>query len=239
MAHRSMDNGRDETHREADVAPPGSRERAESDLTGWNPARDEESSTRQGRYYRAATMRMALPRTQVDDGPREDVYGTPPEDSGPYGRDDRDSRYATGWGPRHDTGEQDVELSRQRADYRPWDRSGYGGGEPSRPQPPQGSPTATYASTAVNAARMERSAMEMRAPATGWTGAPPSARAATRRAPTAGLGQARLHPPAHGVTGRAPKSTPPSRAAPRRAPPAGTTAPATAAGVTRPCWPAR
>ncbi|QQR44469.1 CBS domain-containing protein [Myxococcus xanthus] len=138
MAHRSMDNGRDETHREADVAPPGSRERAESDLTGWNPARDEESSTRQGRYYRAATMRMALPRTQVDDGPREDVYGTPPEDSGPYGRDDRDSRYATGWGPRHDTGEQDVELSRQRADYRPWDRSGYGGGEPSRPQPPQG-----------------------------------------------------------------------------------------------------
>ncbi|WP_141620904.1 CBS domain-containing protein [Myxococcus sp. AB036A] len=139
MAHRSMDNGRDETHREADVAPPGSRERAESDLTGWNPARDEESSTRQGRYYRAATMRMALPRTQVDDGPREDMYGTPPEDSGPYGRDDRDSRYATGWGPRHDTGEQDVELSRQRADYRPWDRSGYGGGsEPSRPQPPQG-----------------------------------------------------------------------------------------------------
>ncbi|NOJ80128.1 CBS domain-containing protein [Myxococcus xanthus] len=142
MAHRSMDNGRDETHREADVAPPGSRERAESDLTGWNPARDEESSTRQGRYYRAATMRMALPRTQVDDGPREDVYGTPPEDSGPYGRDDRDSRYATGWGPRHDTGEQDVELSRQRADYRPWDRSGYGGGggEPSRTQPPQGEP---------------------------------------------------------------------------------------------------
>ncbi|QDE93798.1 CBS domain-containing protein [Myxococcus xanthus] len=140
MAHRSMDNGRDETHREAEVAPPGSRERAESDLTGWNPARDEESSTRQGRYYRAATMRMALPRTQVDDGPREDVYGTPPEDSGPYGRDDRDSRYAAGWGPRHDTGEQDVELSRQRADYRPWDRSGYGGGggEPSRTQPPQG-----------------------------------------------------------------------------------------------------
>ncbi|WNZ62171.1 hypothetical protein QEG98_41270 [Myxococcus sp. MxC21-1] len=99
MAHRSMDNGRDETHREADVAPPGSRERAESDLTGWNPARDEESSTRQGRYYRAATMRMALPRTQVDDGPREDAYGTPPEDSGPYGRDDRDSHYAAGWGP--------------------------------------------------------------------------------------------------------------------------------------------
>lgn len=140
MAHRSMDNGRDETHREADVAPPGSRERAESDLTGWNPARDEESSTRQGRYHRAATMRMALPRTQVDDGPREDVYGTPPEDSGPYGRDDRDSHSATGWGPRHDTGEQDVEFSRQRADYRSWDRTGYGGGggEPSRPQPPQG-----------------------------------------------------------------------------------------------------
>lgn len=137
MAHRSMDNGRDETHREADVAPPGSRERAESDLTGWNPARDEEASIRQGRYHRAATMRMAQPRTQVDDEPGEDVYGAPPEDSGPYGRDDRDSHYATGRGPRHDTGEQDVELSRQRADYRPWDRSVYGG-EPSRPQPPQG-----------------------------------------------------------------------------------------------------
>lgn len=135
MAHRSMDDGRDEPHREAEVAPPGSRERAESDLTGWNPARDEEASTRQGRYHRAATMRMALPRTQVDDGPREDVYGAPPEDSGPYGRDDRDSHYATGWGPRHDSGEQDVEFSRQRADYRSWDRSGYGG-EPSRTPAP-------------------------------------------------------------------------------------------------------
>ncbi|MFP2964382.1 CBS domain-containing protein, partial [Myxococcus sp. 1LA] len=150
MAHRSTDNGRDETHgarrtlpseptahREADVAPPGSRERAESDLTGWNPARDEESSTRQGRYHRAATLRMALPRTQVDDGTREDAYGAPLEDSGPYGRDDRDSRYATGWGPQHDTGEQDVELAHQRADYRSWDRTGYGGDEPARPVAPQ------------------------------------------------------------------------------------------------------
>ncbi|NVJ08099.1 CBS domain-containing protein [Myxococcus sp. AM001] len=140
MTHRSMDNGRDEPHREADVAPPGSRERAESDLTGWNPARDEEASTRQGRYHRAATMRMARPRTQVDDGPREDMNGTSPEDSGPYGRDDRDSHYASGKGPRHDTGEQDVEFSRQRADYRSWDRTGYGGGgdEPSLTQAPQG-----------------------------------------------------------------------------------------------------
>ncbi|AKQ70232.1 CBS domain protein [Myxococcus hansupus] len=142
-----MDDGRDETsgarraeptaHREPDVAPPGSRERAESDLTGWNPARDEESSTRQGRYHRAATLRMSQPRTQMDDAP-DTIHGAPPENSGPYGRDDRDSRYADGWGPRYDSGEQDVELSPQHAEYRAWDRSGYGGGrdEPFRPQGP-------------------------------------------------------------------------------------------------------
>ncbi|GHH01403.1 CBS domain-containing protein [Comamonas sp. JC664] len=137
MAHRDTDTGRDETSgaRELEVAPPGSRERAESDLTGWNPARDEESSTRQGRYYRAATLRMSQPRTQMDDAP-DAIYGAPPENSGPYGRSDRDSRYADGWGTRHDTGEQDVELSPQHAEYRAWDRSGYGAGhdEPPRPQ---------------------------------------------------------------------------------------------------------
>ncbi|NMO14040.1 CBS domain-containing protein [Pyxidicoccus fallax] len=159
---RSLDNGKDDTrtaqrnppmdpgmHRSADVAPPGSRERGESDLTGWNPARDEEPTTRQGRYHRAASLRMAQPRTHVDDRGTEGDFGTrrtgmmnmDDRDAGwegaeyargPYGRDDRDTHYATGRGPRHDAGTYENELPPQRADYRPWDRYGYGGEEPMR-----------------------------------------------------------------------------------------------------------
>ncbi|MFP2924599.1 CBS domain-containing protein [Pyxidicoccus sp. 3LG] len=151
MAQRNLDNGRDDgrtaqrspppengTPRPADVAPPGSRERAESDLTGWNPARDEEPSVRQGRFHREASLRMAQTRTNVDEGgawhatPRE-VRDRGWESSeytgGPYGRDNRDGRYATGRGPRHDMGLSETELPPQRADYRPWDRTGYGGEE--------------------------------------------------------------------------------------------------------------
>ncbi len=167
MAQRSLDNGKDDTrtaqrnpppepgvHRSADVAPPGSRERGESDLTGWNPARDEEASVRQGRFHRAASLRMAQPRTNVDDGggagpqrtgmmSREDrdagwegtEYGT-----GPYGRDNRDGRSATGRGERRDMGLQENELPPQRADYRPWDRHGYGGEEPRETQGPRMDP---------------------------------------------------------------------------------------------------
>ncbi len=179
MATRITDNGRDDTriaqhpvspgpemHRTADVSPPGSRERGESDLTGWNPARDEEPATRQGRYHRAAAMRMAQPRTNVDDGDmgmtgRGGQFGTQragmmnmddrDHDSGwegteyqyrggPYGRDNRDGRYATGKGPMADMGEQDNELPMQRADYRPWDRGGYGGEEPRHMQGPRMDP---------------------------------------------------------------------------------------------------
>jgi CBS domain-containing protein len=153
-------------HRTADVSPPGSRERGESDLTGWNPARDEEPAARQGRYHRAAAMRMAQPRTNVDDGDlgmtgQGGRFGTQrtgmmnmddrDHDSGwegteyqyrggPYGRDNRDSRYATGKGPMADMGEQENELPMQRADYRPWDRSGYGGEEPRPMQGPRVDP---------------------------------------------------------------------------------------------------
>jgi CBS domain-containing protein len=85
MADRRMDNGRDDHRtgqrpsngtasmmgstesptptRTPDVAPPGSRERSESDVTGYNPERDEDPSLRQGRFHRAAAMRMAQPRT--------------------------------------------------------------------------------------------------------------------------------------------------------------------------------
>jgi CBS domain-containing protein len=144
-------------HRGADVSPPGSRERGESDLTGWNPARDEEPSTRQGRFHRAASMRMAQPRTNVEDPGTSRDFGTrrtglmnmddrdagwegAEYSAGPYGRDDRDSRYATGKGPRHDTGTWENELPPQRADYRPWDRSGYGGEEPRETRGPRVDP---------------------------------------------------------------------------------------------------
>ena len=180
MATRITDNGRDDprtaqhpappgpgTHRTADVSPPGSRERGESDLTGYNPARDEEPSVRQGRYHRAAAMRMAQPRTNVDDSTlgggmgmarrfgaqRTGMMnmddrdhdsgweGTEYQDrGGPYGRDNRDGRYASGKGPMADMGEQDNELPMQRADYRPWDRSGYGGEEPRPMQGPRMDP---------------------------------------------------------------------------------------------------
>jgi CBS domain-containing protein len=165
MAQRTLDNGKDDnraqrspppesgTHRSADVAPPGSRERGESDLTGWNPARDEEAAARQGRFHRAASLRMAQPRTNVDDrgadtrrtglasmedrdaGWEGTEYGT-----GPYGRDNRDGRSATGRGDRRDMGMLENELPPQRADYRPWNRYGYGAEEPHEMQGPRAEP---------------------------------------------------------------------------------------------------
>ncbi|MBU8897326.1 CBS domain-containing protein [Corallococcus sp. H22C18031201] len=152
MAQRTFDNGR-EPHsspstngsgesppaRRADVAPPGSRERSESDISGWNPARDEEPSAREGRFHRAALLRMAQPRTHVDDpGAPESRVRAP----GPYGTDDRDDAYATGRGPHPHQGDDLRELHRQPADYRPWDRHGYGGApEPTHPiEPPHPAP---------------------------------------------------------------------------------------------------
>jgi CBS domain-containing protein len=216
MADRRMDNGRDDARtaqrsgvsdveaarmggtevstrgtdiskRSPDVAPPGSRERAESDVTGYSPERDEEPSARQGRFHRAAAMRMAQPRTSTDvatgmgmstgmgmgglgmgaglsagrglgqpggfgtersgpmnmddrDEARGRTYGVGGRgeggmSQGPYGRDDRDDRYASGLGDRMRMGEQDtrhsLELRRDTGgeNYRPWDRTGFGGEE--------------------------------------------------------------------------------------------------------------
>ncbi|MCE9668304.1 CBS domain-containing protein [Myxococcus stipitatus] len=144
MAQR-LDNGRDDSpdarrrrmelegSRPVDAAPPGSRERGESDLTGWNPARDEESSLREGRFHRAAQLRMAQPRTEIDDrdeaqwrSGRGPEWATGGVHGGPYGLDDRDDRYADGRGSRAIMGEQDQELRPQRAEFRAWDRAGYG-----------------------------------------------------------------------------------------------------------------
>jgi CBS domain-containing protein len=122
------------THRAPDVAPPGSRERAEADVSGWNPAREEPPTAREGRYHRAAAWRLGQVRTDVDDtgawrADRQGEHGGTP---GPYGRDDRDVRYANGAGPLRTMGDDDRELHRQRADPREWDwdRTGYGGEEP-------------------------------------------------------------------------------------------------------------
>ncbi|RKH22212.1 CBS domain-containing protein [Corallococcus praedator] len=196
------------THRPPDTAPPGSRERAESDVSGWNPARDEEPSERQGRFHRAAAWRLGQVRTDVDDTGtwREDREGEHGGSVGPYGRDDRDVRAATGQPPRDREersvrsagardgqdvrpvaiqnphgrddvrsttgqgaygrddrsvrpsgqvadrvmGDQELEMHPQRADYRDWDRTGYGGEEPllrdrrpqvSREQPARSTPS--------------------------------------------------------------------------------------------------
>lgn len=138
--------------RRADVAPPGSRERSESDVTGYNPERDEELSVRQGRFHRAAAMRLAQPRTSSEVGTGMGTstgmgmsgMGTGAGlnasgalgsggvlQQGPYGRDDRSG------GDSGDTqqrmGEQDtrhsLELRRDTGgeNFRPWDRRGYGG----------------------------------------------------------------------------------------------------------------
>ncbi|RKH32704.1 CBS domain-containing protein [Corallococcus sicarius] len=133
------------THRSPDVAPPGSRERAESDVSGWSSAREEEASVRQGRFHRAAELRLARVRTaQVDDasfwrgGHEDERGGGTPGSYGPYGRDDRDPRVATGQGPLRTQGEQEREQPRQPANFREWDRTGYGGEEPLlRDRPPQ------------------------------------------------------------------------------------------------------
>lgn len=122
------------THRPPDVAPPGSRERAEADVSGWTPGRDERPADRQGRFHRAAAWRLGRVRTDVDDTGtwRADREGERDGGTtGPYGRDDRDVRYANGAGPRRTQGEDTVlEMRPQRADYREWDRTGYGGEEP-------------------------------------------------------------------------------------------------------------
>jgi len=203
MADRRTDNGRDEQRagqqrpsgataltggtdmmpRTADVAPPGSRERSESDLTGYSPMRDEDPAMRQGRFHRAAQMRMAQPRTSSDMGMgmgsgmnadtgrderggfgmtrwghsntgergemarglgsgwdsrggsdvRDLAYGGGKQ-QGPYGTDDRDDRYASGHGPSPRMGEHDtrhsLDMRRDSGEnYRPWDRTGYGGDE--------------------------------------------------------------------------------------------------------------
>ncbi len=143
--------GMDVSKRGADVSPPGSSERAESDISGYNPERDEEPSVRQGRFHRAAMLRLAQVRTISSrsghtsmDERGEGLRRSPDRgrgsqgsmSQGPYGRDDRDDRYATGMGGRQARmGEQDtrhsLELRRDTGgeNYRPWDRTGYGAEE--------------------------------------------------------------------------------------------------------------
>jgi|GEM_PF-190375 len=218
MAEKRTDNGRDDTRgngrpgapengtsgilggaadvstrgtdvpRRADVSPPGSRERSESDMTGYSPDRDEDPNIRQGRFHRAAAMRLAQPRTSSDMATgmgtgtgmgmsgmgmgaglnargglgSQGSFGTSRSGTmnmddrdesrgggggmggrgeggmmqGPYGRDDRDDRSAIGSGSgQMRMGEQDtrhsLEMRRDSGgeNYRPWDRTGFGGEE--------------------------------------------------------------------------------------------------------------
>jgi CBS domain-containing protein len=175
MAQRHTDDGRDiparptppngtgahagerERERRAAEAPPGSRERSESDATGWSPERDEDPAAREGRYHRAAQLRMAQPRTERGAPPPEDDtshdlgqrgrrwpwsrgrHAGPPVREpaahyGPYGRDDRDAYSASGQGAGPLLGDQETYHSLDRPhtsrDYRPWDRTGPGADTP-------------------------------------------------------------------------------------------------------------
>jgi CBS domain-containing protein len=115
------DTSNERRERRPEVAPPGSAERAESDVTGWSPERDEDPAARQGRYHREAQLRMAQVRDEVR------------RQSTPYGRDDRSGEAASGLGRGELMGEQDTQHSLERPhparDYRPWDRKGYGAEE--------------------------------------------------------------------------------------------------------------
>lgn len=153
-AHGSPPNGTPgERERRAAEAPPGSRERSESDVTGWSTERDEPPEVREGRFHRAAQLRMAQPRTEEGAPPPEDDTrfergphrrhwgrGRPVErpsrtasvPHGPYGRDDRAEDDASGMGPGPLLGEQErfhsLEETHPSREYRPWDRTGHGPG---------------------------------------------------------------------------------------------------------------
>jgi len=142
--------GERERERRAAEAPPGSRERSESDVTGWSTERDEPPEVREGRFHRAAQLRMAQPRTEEGAPPPEDdtrgdrgpqhrrhFLGRSrpverPEQRGPhgpYGRDDRAAEDAAGMGSGPLLGEQERFHSLEDhppREYRPWDRTGTG-----------------------------------------------------------------------------------------------------------------
>lgn len=167
MAQRHTDDGRDtparssspngthaERERRAAESPPGSRERSESDVTGWSTERDEPPEVREGRFHRAAQLRMAQPRTEQGAPPAEDDTrfergsqrrgllhrgrGRPVErperttsaPHGPYGRDDRNVEDAAGMGSGPLLGEQErshsLDDNHPHREYRQWDRSGTG-----------------------------------------------------------------------------------------------------------------
>ncbi|WNG30398.1 CBS domain-containing protein [Cystobacter fuscus] len=116
----------EERDRRAAESPPGSSERADSDVTGWSVERDEPPELRQGRLQRAAQMWMANPRTDVL--PSGDASARVSD--GPYGWDDRSLDDAVGLGEGPRMGDQDWDTSQgfwhPAREYRPWDRLGSG-----------------------------------------------------------------------------------------------------------------
>ncbi|EPX60798.1 hypothetical protein D187_001447 [Cystobacter fuscus DSM 2262] len=116
----------EERDRRAAESPPGSSERADSDVTGWSVERDEPPALRQDRFQRAAQMGMADPRT--DALPSGDASAR--VSGGPYGWDDRALGDAVGLGGGPRMGDQDWDTSQglwhPAREYRPWDRLGAG-----------------------------------------------------------------------------------------------------------------
>ena len=173
------------SERRAAEAPPGSRERSESDVTGWSPERDETPETREGRFHRAAQMRMAQPRTE------EDVHTPWGNAAGPYGRDDRSGRDAAGLGQGPLMGEHDrthsLDAPHTPREYRQWDRSGDG----HRPEPAR-SPGARPQSAPPTSRHEDRA----------WDSAPRGSRASEDFSGHGGSEPSRGRPPAPARSGR-------------------------------------
>lgn len=128
MAQRSMDNGKDETRgtrhpplhgeeRGPDVAPPGSRERAEAHISGWTPEKEAESiQLREGPFHRAAIQRLYNPRG----GPTAGDVG-PGGFHGPRSMEERDDARRPGpprRGGWEDPSERDLRGEALSAEYR-------------------------------------------------------------------------------------------------------------------------
>ncbi|MBF5042742.1 CBS domain-containing protein [Aggregicoccus sp. 17bor-14] len=60
-----------EVPRAPELTPPGSAERSRSDLTGYRQDRDEEPEARQGRFHRAASLRLLTPTLSYEPRPPE------------------------------------------------------------------------------------------------------------------------------------------------------------------------
>jgi len=90
---RGEDSQRGELPRAVELTPPGSAERSRSDLTGYNMEREEEPGAREGRFHRAAKLRLLMGPVTAEPRPLQ-------------GREGELERWGGGW-----HGEQPWETS--------------------------------------------------------------------------------------------------------------------------------